>query len=265
MASKARKVPDASRRGSTPTASSSRASGREARQREIDAIARLHGTRDSDGVLTPAKTTPTGRTALIVAVFAPPVGAVLGHLALRRKNDGRRRAWTAVVLGWALTTLIAVLIATGIGYQQKKNETAASNAAAVASAKADQARLKAAIAGSPSTGHVSAGFCAALVKLSVVVPHPDPATGLVQGYVTQPFQVNQPLIKAYTALGAQPGRNAKVYTAYAKYLPGFATSNTKTKIAQTTALRTAIDDDVLACIPLDKKNSTAAAPGATGK
>ena len=58
---------------------------------------------------------PLAFIAFVLAIAAPPVGAVLGHVALYRIKSGkisssyRKMALAGVTIGWVLTGLLALI------------------------------------------------------------------------------------------------------------------------------------------------------------
>ena len=54
--------------------------------------------------------------ALVLSVLAPPVGAILGHVAMSQMRSGqisstnRGMALAAVIVGWSLTLLVLVIM-----------------------------------------------------------------------------------------------------------------------------------------------------------
>ena len=58
---------------------------------------------------------PLAFIAFVLAIAAPPVGAVLGHVALYRIKSGkssssyRRMAFAGVTIGWVLTGLLLLI------------------------------------------------------------------------------------------------------------------------------------------------------------
>lgn len=209
-------------------------------------------TRAEDGALpgiggsgeAAADLRPTRLPALaaVLAFLAPPVGALLGHLAVRRTYWRRGLSRLAVVAGWSMTVLGACGVLVYLGYREEVTRIEA------LAAVEEQAReeLLQAIAGSPSTGRVDEEFCRVLSEVAETAPD--------TGFVTASEQISTAMVEGYGALGRTDTPNAQVYDEYARYLAAFPEHDGQEHLAHAEDLRQAVDDDVLACLPLVNEN-----------
>ena len=184
-----------------------------------------------------SKTDPTKWPAvsMVFAVLAPPVGAVLGHISLRRTFWRRGLSWTAVVLGWVLTLVLAG------GFLAWDGDRRAQEATDARVAQAD-AQTREIIESTESFGKVDAQFCDDLKVAANLTPP--------TGFVTQPDEVTPELIAAYATLGESSTPHAAAYTAYATHLEGFGGASEDAKMDEANKMVAASTDDVYACLPL---------------
>lgn len=193
--------------------------------------------RDAEPVEPRSKTDPTKWpvVSVVLAVLAPPVGAVLGHISLRRTFWRRGLSWIAVVLGWTLTLILAG------GFLAWDGDRRAQEATDARVAAADE-QTREVIRSTESFGKVDMQFCEDLKVAANLTPQ--------DGFVTQPDEVTPELVDAYVALGESDTPHAQAYADYAAHLEEFDGASKDTKTAAAGELVAASADDVYACIPL---------------
>ncbi|MDE3723973.1 hypothetical protein PWG71_21495 [Nocardiopsis sp. N85] len=187
---------------------------------------------------------PTGLPALaaVLAFLAPPVGAVLGHFAVRRTYWRLGLSRLAIAAGWTMTALSACGV---LLYLSHREEVARIEALAVAEEQTRE-QVRQAIAESPSLGLVDEEFCRVLGEVAETAP--------ATGFVTGPEQINGAMVEGYGVLGQTDTPNARVYGDYAQYLVSFADHDADEHAAHAEDLQQAVGDDVLACLPLVNEN-----------
>lgn len=193
--------------------------------------------RDAAPVQPRSKTDPTKWpvVSVVLAVLAPPVGAVLGHISLRRTFWRRGLSWIAVVLGWTLTLILAG------GFLAWDGDRRAQEATDARVAAADE-QTREVIRSTESFGKVDMQFCEDLKVAANLTPQ--------DGFVTQPDEVTPELVAAYATLGESSTPHAAAYTAYATHLEGFGGASEDAKMDEANKMVAASTDDVYACLPL---------------
>ncbi|OKI23679.1 hypothetical protein A6A08_02615 [Nocardiopsis sp. TSRI0078] len=176
--------------------------------------------------------------AVVLAFLVPPVGAVLGHVAVRRTYWRRGLSRLAVAAGWTMTALSASGVLLYLGYQ---NEVARAEALAAAEEQA-QEQMRQAIADSPSYGLVDEEFCQTLTEVAEISPRTE--------FVTSQEQISGAMVEGYETLAGTDTPNAQVYGDYARYLVSFSDHDVDEHVARAEALQQAVNEDVLACLPL---------------
>lgn len=193
----------------------------------------------------PSRSAKHARLPIIAAVLTPllpPIGALLGHLALRLTRARQVLSWGAIIIGWMMT---AVMVVGAVLYFEARGEQEAF-------AEAQQQRqeqMHQAIEDSPSTGRVSEEFCTAFVTAMQASPP--------SGYITHPEQLNDELLAAYEELAQIESPHSQTYTAYHQYLVQIDTAEELDELPteqehQESAeqLDAALMDDVPACVPV---------------
>lgn len=196
------------------------------------------GTGDAEELAEDLVPTRLPALAVVLAFLAPPAGAVLGHVAVRRTYWRRGLSRLAITAGWTMTALSACGVLLYLGYRE---EEARIEALAAAEERA-QEEMRQAIAGSPSTGLLDEEFCRVLGEVAETAP--------ATGFVTSPEQINSTMVEGYGTLGRTDTPNARVYDDYAEYLVSFADHDVDEHVAHAEDLQQAVNDDVLACLPL---------------
>lgn len=193
--------------------------------------------RDETEVPQRSKTDPTSWPAisLILAMLLPPVGAISGHIALRRTFWRRGLSWGAVVMGWTLT-----LVLTG-GFLAWDGDRRAQEATDARVAAAD-AQTREIIESTESFGKLDIAFCNQLKVAAGLTPQ--------EGFVLDGADITPELIAAYDALGATETPHAQVYADYAEHLDNFDAASSEKKADMAQDLVAASTDDVYACLPL---------------
>lgn len=196
------------------------------------------GTDDAEELAEDLVPTRLPVLAAVLAFLAPPAGAVLGHVAVRRTYWRHGLSRLAIAAGWTMTALSACGVLVYLGYRE---EEARIEALAAAEEQA-QEQMRRAIAESPSTGLLDEEFCRVLGEVAETAPS--------TGFVTSPEQVNSAMVEGYGTLGRTDTPNAQVYDDYAQYLVSFADHDADEHVAHAEDLQQAVNDDVLACLPL---------------
>lgn len=185
-------------------------------------------------------TTDPTRLPVIAAVLAfvlPPVGAVLGHIGMRRTYWRRRLLWLSIIIGWLLTLVLASgylvwdLDRSHEAAQQSRHEQA-------------DAQMREMIKQSDSYGKVDEDFCADL-KTAV-------QTEVPQG-MTSSDEVPDDSIAAYQKLADSTTPHAKTYANFVDYLQDVADDedvSAKDQAAVEQHFTTATESDIIACLPL---------------
>lgn len=196
------------------------------------------GTGDAEELAGDLVPTRLPALAAVLAFLVPPAGAVLGHVAVRRTYWRRGLSRLAITAGWTMTALSACGVLLYLGYRE---EEARIEALAAAEERA-QEQMRQAIAGSPSTGLLDEEFCRVLGEVAETAP--------ATGFVTSPEQINSAMVEGYGTLGRTDTPNAQVYDDYAEYLVSFDDHDVDEHVAHAEDLQQAVNDDVLACLPL---------------
>lgn len=193
--------------------------------------------RDETTVVKRSKTDPTSWPVIsfICAVLLPPIGAVLGHISLRRTFWRRGLSWGAVVLGWLLTLVLAGGLLAWDGDRRAQEATDARVAAA-------DAQTREMIESTESFGKLDAAFCDQLKVAASLTPQ--------QGFIQDGADITPELVAAYTALGETETPHAQVYADYAEHLDDFDAASNEEKADTARAMVSASSDDVYACLPL---------------
>ncbi|WP_156365883.1 hypothetical protein [Nocardiopsis sp. NRRL B-16309] len=176
--------------------------------------------------------------AVVLAFLVPPVGAVLGHTAVRRTYWRRGLSRLAIAAGWTMTALSASGL---LLYLHYRDEVARVEALEAAEEQA-QEEMRQAIAESPSYGLVDEDFCQALTEVAEISPPTE--------FVTSQEQISGTMIEGYETLAGTDTPNAQVYGDYAHYLVSFTDHEVNEHVARAEELQQAVNDDVLACLPL---------------
>ena len=176
--------------------------------------------------------------AVVLAFLVPPVGAVLGHAAMRRTYWRRGLSRLAIVAGWTMTALSASGL---LLYLHYLDDVARIEALEAVEEQA-QEEMRQAIAESPSYGLVDEEFCQTLAEVGEISPPTD--------FVTGPEQISGTMVEGYEALAGTDTPNAQVYDDYARYLVSFTDHEVDEHVARAEELQQAVNEDVLACLPL---------------
>lgn len=192
---------------------------------------------DETEVVTQSKTDPTSWPAVsfILAMLLPPIGAVLGHISLRRTFWRQGLSWGAVVLGWTLTVVLTGGFLAWDGDRRAQEATEARVAAA-------DAQTREMIESTESFGKLNAGFCEQLKVTANLIPQ--------QGFVQSGADITPELIAAYAALGETETPHSQIYADYAEHLSEFDSTSNEEKAEIARSMVSASSDDVYACLPL---------------
>lgn len=176
--------------------------------------------------------------ALVLAFLAPPVGAILGHLALRRYLNHRVASRLAIVLGWLMTVvLVALSLSFGAWKAEQKQVDAYQH-----QVEQDKQAFEQAVEDSPSRGKVDREFCTELTKVAAMVPE--------EGFVRASSQISPSLVNGFASLGGMTTPNQEFYAKYAEHLTTFDEHDAQVHTDQAMALRKAMNDDTLGCVGL---------------
>lgn len=189
---------------------------------------------------------------LVLAFVLPPVGAVLGHLSLRRYLNRRKLSRAAIIVGWVLTVVAVMLSLTFFAWRGEQSQVQAYQT----QVSKDQQELEKAVEASPSRGKVDRAFCQALTTVADMTPS--------DGFVRDKSQISPSLVNGFAVMGGMTTPNKDFYAGYAEHLKVFDEHTAQEHTDQALGLRTAMNDDALGCIGLamdeEKANGTSTAP-----